>query len=142
MLSLQMKSGDYVTIGENVVVQVFRDSGPQFSVSIKAPREIPIVRGAVLERTGQERPDGLYNRGPRKSPSEQIRSARKLEEIAKKKEGWQKEAEVRSDAMAEMDRILSNMDQNSAEIRYLRFQLERMVQASNFNKVSTGLQAG
>ena len=56
MLSLQMKSGDYVTIGENVVVQVFRDSGPQFRISIKAPKEIPIMRGAVLERAGQERP--------------------------------------------------------------------------------------
>lgn len=142
MLSLQMKSGDYVTIGENVVVQVFRDSGPQFRISIKAPKEIPIMRGAVLERAGQERPDGLHKRGPKKSPSEQIRSARKLEELAKRQEARQKEKETRSRAMAEMDRVLSNMDQNSAEIRYLRFQLERMVQASNFNKVSTGLQAG
>jgi len=32
--------------------------------------------------------------------------------------------------MAEMDRILSNMDQNSAEIMYLLFQLEQMAQAS------------
>ncbi len=130
MLSLQMKSGDYVTIGENVVVQVFRDSGPQFRISIKAPKEIPIMRGAVLERAGQERPDGLHKRGPKKSPSEQIRSARKLEELAKRQEAQQKEKETRSRAMAEMDRVLSNMDQNSAEIRYLRFQLEQMAQAS------------
>ncbi len=130
MLSLQMKSGDYVTIGENVVVQVFRDSGPQFRISIKAPKEIPIMRGAVLERAGQERPDGLHKRGPKKSLSEQIRSARKLEELAKRQEARQKEKETRSRAMAEMDRVLSNMDQNSAEIRYLRFQLEQMAQAS------------
>ena len=130
MLSLQMKSGDYVTIGENVVVQVFRDSGPQFRISIKAPKEIPIMRGAVLERAGQERPDGLHKRGPKKSPSEQIRSARKLEELAKRQEARQKEKETRSRAMAEMDRVLRNMDQNSAEIRYLRFQLEQMAQAS------------
>ena len=130
MLSLQMKSGDYVTIGENVVVQVFRDSGPQFRISIKAPKEIPIMRGAVLERAGQERPDGLHKRGPKKSPSEQIRSARKLEELAKRQDARQKEKETRSRAMAEMDRVLSNMDQNSAEIRYLRFQLEQMAQAS------------
>ena len=130
MLSLQMKSGDYITIGENVVVQVFRDSGPQFRISIKAPKEIPIMRGAVLERAGQERPDGLHKRGPKKSPSEQIRSARKLEELAKRQEARQKEKETRSRAMAEMDRVLSNMDQNSAEIRYLRFQLEQMAQAS------------
>ena len=128
MLSLQMKSGDYVTIGDNVVVQVFRDSGPQFRISIKAPKEIPIMRGAVLERKGQERPDGLHKRGPKKSPSEQIRSARKLEELAKRQEARQKQQETRS--RAKMDRILSGMDQDSAEIKYLRFQLEQMAQAS------------
>ena len=47
MLSLQMKSGDYVTIGNQVVVQVFKESGPQFRVSIKAPREVPIVRRPI-----------------------------------------------------------------------------------------------
>ena len=130
MLSLQMKSGEYITIGTDVVVQVFRDSGPQFHISIKAPKEIPIVRGSLLERDGQERPDGLHKRGPKKSPSDQIRSARKLEELAKRREARQKEQETRSRAMAEMDRVLSNMDQNSAEIKYLRFQLEQMARAS------------
>lgn len=130
MLSLQMKSGDYVTIGKDVVVQVFRDSGPQFHISIKAPKEIPIMRGAILERDGQERPDGLHKRGPKKSPSDQIRSARKLAELEKRREARQKELETRSRAMAEMDRILSGMDQDSAEIKYLRFQLEQMAQAS------------
>ena len=64
MLSLQMKSGDYVTIGNQVVVQVFKESGPQFRVSIKAPREVPIVRGKVLERDGEQRPEGLLDRKP------------------------------------------------------------------------------
>ena len=109
MLSLQMKSGDYVTIGENVVVQVFRDSGPQFRISIKAPKEIPIMRGAVLERAGQERPDGLHKRGPKKSPSEQIRSARKLEELAKRQEARQKEKETRS-RVSNITRIVSHVN--------------------------------
>ena len=140
MLSLQMKSGEYVTIGEDVVVQVFRESGPQVRISIKAPKEIPIVRGAVLEQAGKKRPGGLHNRAPKKCPSDQIHSARRLEEFAKKQEAKQKDLETRMNAMAEMDRILSNMDQEQAEIKYLRFQLERMAQASN--QVSTGLQAG
>ena len=140
MLSLQMKSGEYVTIGEDVVVQVFRESGPQVRISIKAPKEIPIVRGAVLEQAGKKRPGGLHNRAPKKCPSDQIHSARRLEEFAKKQEAKQKELETRMNAIAEMDRILSNMDQEQAEIKYLRFQLERMAQASN--QVSTGLQAG
>ena len=71
MLSLQMKSGDYVTIGNQVVVQVFKESGPQFRISIKAPREISIVRGKVLERDGEMRPEGLLDRGPKRSPSDQ-----------------------------------------------------------------------
>ena len=140
MLSLQMKSGDYVTIGEDVVVQVFRESGPQVRVSIKAPREVPIIRGAVLEQAGQKRPEGLHKKGPKKCPSDQIHSARRLEGFSKKQDARQKELETRINAIAEMDRILSNMDQEQAEIKYLRFQLERMVQASK--QVSTGLQAG
>ena len=50
MLSLQMKSGEYLTIGENIAVQVFQ-AGSSFRVSVQAPREIPILRGEVRERT-------------------------------------------------------------------------------------------
>ena len=81
----------------------------------------------------------FWNR-PKKCPSDQIHSARRLEGFAKKQDARQKELETRINAIAEMDRILSNMDQEQAEIKYLRFQLERMVQASK--QVSTGLQAG
>ena len=58
MLSLQMKSGEYLTIGENIAVQVFQ-AGSSFRVSVQAPREIPILRGEVRERAGAERPPGL-----------------------------------------------------------------------------------
>ena len=52
MLSLQLKSGDYFTIGEDIAVQVFQQHGSTFQVKVKAPREIPIARGEVLERDG------------------------------------------------------------------------------------------
>ena len=55
MLSLQLKSGEYLTIGDEIAVQIFEESGSTFRVAVKAPREIPILRGEVLERTG-ERP--------------------------------------------------------------------------------------
>ena len=59
MLSLQIKSGEYITIGENVVIQVFQRSGSQFRLAIQAPRELPIVRGEVRERTGAPRPESV-----------------------------------------------------------------------------------
>ena len=83
MLSLQLKSGEYLTIGNDIVVQVFEQGGA-IRVAVKAPRELPILRGGVHERDGQ-RPDGLLRQRP-KTPSERVRNARRMEELARKKE--------------------------------------------------------
>lgn len=87
MLSLQLKSGEYITIGDDIVVQVFQESGSIFRVSVDAPRELPILRGEVLERT-ENRPEGVHNEPPkrRKSPSEKARNARQMEKLAKRSE--------------------------------------------------------
>ena len=82
MLSLQLKSGEYLTIGDDIVVQVFEQGGT-IRVAVKAPRELPILRGEVRERDGQ-RPDGLLRQRP-KTPSERVRNARRMEELARKK---------------------------------------------------------
>ncbi len=82
MLSLQLKSGDYVTIGEDIVVQVYQN-GPGFRVAIKAPRDVPILRGEVLERDGAARPQGLHDKRPN-PPSRLARDARRLEKLAEK----------------------------------------------------------
>ena len=83
MLSLQLKSGEYLTIGDDIVVQVFEQGGA-IRVAVKAPRALPILRGEVHERDGQ-RPDGLLRQRP-KTPSERVRNARRMEELARKKE--------------------------------------------------------
>ena len=75
MLSLQLKSGDYLTIGDDIAVQIFQQSGSAFSVAVKAPREIPILRGEVLEREGEGRPDGLRSHRPQR-PSKRVRNAK------------------------------------------------------------------
>ena len=49
MLSLQLKDGEYITIGDDIVVQIFRD-GPVNRVMVQAPRELTILRGEVQER--------------------------------------------------------------------------------------------
>ena len=67
MLSLQLKSGEYLTIGDDIVVQVFEQGGT-IRVAVKA-----------------QRPDGLLRQRP-KPPSERVRNARRMEELARKKE--------------------------------------------------------
>lgn len=60
MLKLTMYPDDYLTINGNIVVYLTRAAGGQASVAIDAPREIPILRGAVLKRLGMERQACLY----------------------------------------------------------------------------------
>ena len=69
MLSLQLKTGDYMTIGGNVVVQLDRISGNRCKLMVQAPRDMAILRGEVLERIGGERPDCVFN-GPRQHRQE------------------------------------------------------------------------
>ena len=64
MLSLQLKDGEYLTIGKDVVIQVFTNS--TIRVSVQAPKNMTILRGEVLERNGEERPPCLYDPKPAK----------------------------------------------------------------------------
>ena len=61
MLFLQMKRGEYLTIGEDIVIQAFPDSGSSLRLAITAPKEVTILRGEVLERNGEERPQCLLD---------------------------------------------------------------------------------
>lgn len=64
MLFLQLKSGEYVTIGDEIAVQVFQETGDRIRVAVKAPRDVAILRGEVRERLGTERPEGLVGLPP------------------------------------------------------------------------------
>ena len=59
MLKLSLAPGEYLTIGENVVVQVYRAENGRTYLAIDAPREVPIVRGAVRERERAQPPAKL-----------------------------------------------------------------------------------
>ena len=52
MLSLTVRAGDYVTIGEDVVVQVVK-AGEVCRLAIQAPKEMNIKRAKVLEQEGE-----------------------------------------------------------------------------------------
>ncbi len=70
MLSLTLSPGEYVTIGDNVVIQFDCAVGGRCRLAFQAPREVEILRGEVLERGGAQRPgcvfDGAQPRAGRK----------------------------------------------------------------------------
>ena len=65
MLSLQLKDGEYLTIGEDIVIRVFTNS--TIKVSVQAPKHMTILRGEVRERNGEDRPACLYDLTPAKA---------------------------------------------------------------------------
>ena len=129
MLSLQLKSGEYLTIGDEIAVQIFEESGSTFRVAVKAPREIPILRGEVLERTG-ERPGGLREKRP-KSPSAQARDAQRLRE----------RTEQRSRAEAERRRAASEQAAVTRELRSILARLDELAPAHDRDGLRKTLDA-
>lgn len=122
MLSLQLKSGDYFTIGEDIAVQVFQQHGSSFRVQVKAPREIPIARGEVLERGGGRRPEGLRDRKPQQ-PSRQIHNARQLETLSKRKDA---QAAALRELRASLEKMGAGNPNLAAEVSALRAQVDRV----------------
>lgn len=70
MLFLQLKEGEYLTIGEDIAVQVFPDSGGRIRVAVKAPKDLTVLRGEVRERNGAKRPEGLVGSMAAYSPAQ------------------------------------------------------------------------
>lgn len=59
MLKLTVLPEEYITINDNIVIQVARVAGGKVNLAIHADKSIPVVRGKVLERAGTDRPDCL-----------------------------------------------------------------------------------
>ena len=47
MLKLTLLPDEYLTVNGDIVVQLLRVAGGRADVAVEAPREMPIVRGAV-----------------------------------------------------------------------------------------------
>lgn len=65
MLKLSLAAGEYLTINGTIVVQVYRAENGRSYLAIDAPRDIPVVRGTVLEREGGQRPQHLAKVPPK-----------------------------------------------------------------------------
>ena len=128
MLSLQVKTGDYVTIGKDVVVQVFKESGPQFRLSIKAPREVPIVRGKVLEREGEQRPEGLLDRKPKPCPSDRKHYEKYLQKVEQRQDAYQSGQEICQKVLQKLSEILDNPEHKlrRSELEQMRSQMKEL----------------
>lgn len=107
MLCLALAPGEYMTIGEDVVVQMDRIAGDRCRVIVFAPREIPIVRGDVLERAGGKRPDCVF---------ETTRWHR--QEVP-----WNRS---KAQALTAMRKILAEMDGADDHVKSLRRQLDHI----------------
>lgn len=59
MLSLSLEAGEYLAINDDVFVTVTRMEKGRCYLAIEADRNVPIVRGAVLERNGTMPPDSV-----------------------------------------------------------------------------------
>ena len=75
MLFLQLKDKEYLTIGDDIVIQVFTNAA--IRVSVQAPRELTVLRGEVLERSGSQRPQAVLEKSP-----EQVKKAQKRQKTS------------------------------------------------------------
>lgn len=107
MLCLSMSPGDYFTVGEDVVVQLDRMNGDRCKVLVGAPREVPIVRGAVREREGGERPAAVFDKPRWHRP-----------EV-----NWDRS---KAQALTAMRKLLNEMDGQDQNVRDLRRQLNHI----------------
>ena len=103
MLSLQLRDGDYLTIGDDIVVQVFTNSS--IRVHVQAPKDMTILRGDLLERSGGQRPECVFD-GPRRHRQEVI---------------WNR---GKTRALNSIRLLLSRMDNGDEDVKTLRRQLD------------------
>ncbi len=107
MLCLSLLPGEYLTIGGEVVLQYHQTTGERCRLTFHAPKEIPILRGSVLEREGGTRPDCVFD---------QTRYCRR--EIP-----WNRS---KAQALAAMRKLLDRMDDHDQTVLDLRRQLNHI----------------
>ncbi len=53
MLTLGRKPGEYVVIGDNIIVKVVK-TNEGLRLAIDAPKDVPIIRGELYEKQKQQ----------------------------------------------------------------------------------------
>lgn len=120
MLNLNLKEGEYLTIGDDIVVQTF-PFGSQTQVLVDAPREMTILRGKLRERNGGGRPDAVIDGYRKQSPSDRRHAETRREKLSKRQES-RESAQV---ALIEINAMLDALGA-TPESRWLRERIERI----------------
>ncbi len=107
MLFLQLKTGEYMTIGGNVVVQLNDISGNRCKLMVEAPREVPVIRGELLERAGGSRPDCVMETARQRWSGSGL--------------SWNRN---KTQTLIAMRRLLDQMDSGDYHVKDLRRQLD------------------
>ncbi len=107
MLCLSLLPGEYLTIGKDIVLQYDCTEGDRCRMAVSAPKEIPVMRGAVRERNGEERPDCVFDK-PR---------------FCRREVPWDRS---KAQALAAMRKVLSRMDSGDEDVQSLRRQLNHI----------------
>lgn len=107
MLSLMLKEGEYLTIGEDVVVQAFPDSKSRVRLAIQAPKDMTILRGDLREKGGADRPECVRGESRRSRPGPDL--------------SWNRN---KSQTLIAMRRLLGQMDSGDDNVKNLRRQLD------------------
>ena len=117
MLKLTLLPDEYLMIGNNTVVQLARIAGGRADLAIDAPRTVPIVRGAVLERDGGQRPACL-------APPARTKARYHRDQIFR----WNDDRER---AVRAMKLVFDRLEENGSdeEAEALRKQLDRIIPA-------------
>lgn len=117
MLKLTLHPDEYLVVGGNIVIQLTRVAGGMANLALDAPREVPIVRGAVLERQGGQRPACL-GAPPKK------KGAYYRDQVFRWNDDRERAVRIMKQVMDRMD-----PDGGKEEVKLLRKQLDRIVPA-------------
>ena len=117
MLKLTLFPEEYIVVSDDIVVQLLRVAGGRADIAVEAPRDMPILRGAVLERSGGQRPACLVPPSGRKTRYYRDQVFR-----------WNDDRER---AVRAMKQVFDRLEEsgNSEEVKILRTQLDRIIPA-------------
>lgn len=103
MLTLRLKPGEYLVIGDDIAVQVFEKKRNYLEVAVEAPRNVPVLRGEVYE---QNNPRPSFLRENRtQTLSEKNANFRRKETLAR-----------RADAAQLLNTFLDKLESSNPEL--------------------------
>ena len=111
MLTLRLKPGEYLVIGDDIAVQVFEKKRNYLEVAVEAPREVPVLRGEVYELTN-DRP-AFLRENRTQTLSERNANIRRKETLAQQLNTF-------------LDRLESRNPELGKEILAMREQVSRL----------------